>query len=156
MIFTNLAFPREFDDNGAIQRIVIHHAAGTSTVEAIHKYHISKGWNGIAYHYVVDKDGSIYVGRPENAMGAGCTGYNYGAIHICFNGNYNKEQLSKAALKSGLRLLVDLMKKYPNAYPKQPSFLIFTLILMMVITPLYAKSVLLFLDTTAILCMKKN
>ena len=53
--------------------LVLHHEAGSgSTAQQIHNYHrYTNGWAGIAYHYYVRKDGSIYRGRPENMIG-GC------------------------------------------------------------------------------------
>ena len=115
MIQHNLKFPREFSSVGPVERIVLHHVAGTMTVEEIHDYHCRLGWNGIAYHYYIDKDGSVHIGRPSWAQGAGVEGMNYGSIHVVFNGNLDKEQLTSAAYKAGVALVVELMGMYPNA-----------------------------------------
>jgi hypothetical protein len=38
--------------------LILHHAgASGATAQAIHEYHLSKGWAGIAYHYYVRKSG---------------------------------------------------------------------------------------------------
>lgn len=48
----------------ATKYIVLHHRAGSGTVESIHAEHIARGWAGIGYHFYVRRDGSIYRGRP--------------------------------------------------------------------------------------------
>lgn len=112
MIQHNLKFPRAFTSNGQVKRIVLHHVAGNMTVEEIHDYHCRLGWNGIAYHYYVDKDGSVHVGRPVWAQGAGCEGMNAGSVHVVFNGNMDTEPLTSAALKAGLALICELLDMF--------------------------------------------
>lgn len=68
--------------------IVWHHAAGTGSPNAIHATHLRIGDSGIAYHYYVRRDGRIYRGRPEWAMGAHCLGHN-NWLGVCAEGNYD-------------------------------------------------------------------
>lgn len=59
-----------------LKYLVIHHTGGTDadpqadsshhTAEIIEQWHMSKGWEGIGYHYIIQKDGSVLAGRPEN------------------------------------------------------------------------------------------
>lgn len=74
-----------------IQRIVWHHSAtDTGDAATFHQYHLSKGWSGIGYHYVILKDGSVEAGRPLTAVGAHAYGYNKDSIGICLVGNFDE------------------------------------------------------------------
>ena len=50
------------------QRIIIHHSAsrGNEDAATIHRWHLSRGWAGIGYHFVILRNGEIQAGRPEN------------------------------------------------------------------------------------------
>ena len=108
-----------WDWNGTItyrkitNAIVLHHAAGYGTAESIHNYHKSLGWLGIAYHYYVRKDGTIYRGRPEHACGGHCQGQNYCTIGICAEGNYEVDEMPEAQREALKWLVADIKKRYP-------------------------------------------
>lgn len=92
--------------------LILHHAAGNGTAEAIHRYHLGKGWAGIAYHYYVRKDGTIYRGRPEDWKGGHTTGYS-NDIGICFEGDFQKEAFPAVQATAGKRLIEDILSRYP-------------------------------------------
>lgn len=93
--------------------IVLHHAAAANcSVEDIHKWHLNKGWAGIGYHYYVRKDGSIYRGRPENAIGAHCPGVNAKSIGICAEGNFEVEQMPGVQKEAIIALCQDIRSRY--------------------------------------------
>lgn len=71
-----------------MKTVVIHCSdTETGTAEAIHDYHIKhNGWDGIGYHYVIDRDGNIINGRPEYWTGAHVKGHNVGTLGICLIG----------------------------------------------------------------------
>ena len=97
--------------------LVLHHAAiPTATAEQIHAYHQNaNAWNGIAYHYYVRKKrGDIYRGRPEDAIGGHTLNYNETSIGVCFEGDFNNEEMSEAQVASGIALLADIRKRYPD------------------------------------------
>ncbi len=94
--------------------LIIHHCAGDGSPEAIHSYHRSLGWAGIAYHYYVRKDGSVYRGRPENMTGGHTTNWNYCSIGICFEGNFENETMGAAQKKSGTELVADIVSRFPS------------------------------------------
>lgn len=103
------------DIRNTTEQIVCHHSGVTvlQSVDIIHNYHKNtKGWAGIGYHFYVRKDGSIYRGRPENTVGAHAVGANYNSIGICFEGNFSKEKMGQAQLKSGQELIAYLKEKY--------------------------------------------
>lgn len=56
--------------------------------EQINASHIARGWNGIGYHFIVKRDGSIQVGRDINTTGAHVGGFNTRSIGISFVAGY--------------------------------------------------------------------
>ena len=105
--------------NGALSKrvktdkIVLHHAAASScSAEDVHRWHLSKGWCGIGYHYLVRKDGTIYRGRPENTVGAHAYGANSTSIGICFEGNFETEGMTDAQKFAGAELVADILNRY--------------------------------------------
>lgn len=94
--------------------IILHHEAGNGSVEDVHNYHLSKGWKGIAYHYFVRKDGTIYRGRPEDTSGGHTTGYNHNSIGICAEGNFELEAMSNAQRDALHALVLDVRTRYPD------------------------------------------
>jgi N-acetyl-anhydromuramyl-L-alanine amidase AmpD len=108
--------------NGLISRqkteyLILHHSGGTSpcSVEAIHTMHKANGWAGIGYHYYVRKDGEVWRGRAQWAVGSHCPGKNANSIGICFEGNFEVEQMGEAQLAAGLELVHYLRKQvYPG------------------------------------------
>lgn len=96
-------------------KLVLHHAeASKCTVQDIHSWHLSNGWSGIGYHYFIRKDGSVYRGRPDGAIGAHCQGSNTNTLGICFEGNYMKETMPTAQYNAGIDLIKYLRGKYGN------------------------------------------
>ena len=111
IIETNLSFGT-MSKRASTYRIVLHHAAMNGSVEDIHRVHKNKGWAGIGYHFYVRKDGSIYRGRPEWAIGAHASGSNYNSIGICAEGNFENETMSDAQKNSIKELVAYLKNKY--------------------------------------------
>lgn len=94
-------------------RIILHHAAASKcTAQQIHSWHLANGWVGIGYHFFVRKDGTVYRGRPENAVGAHAGNNNYDSIGICFEGNFMTETMSDVQRKAGQELVQYLKDKY--------------------------------------------
>lgn len=88
----------------------------------IDRWHRQKGFFSIGYHYVIRRDGTLELGRDEDAIGAHVQGYNAVSIGICLVGGVNADDISKAennfteAQFIRLRdLLVDLRVRYPDA-----------------------------------------
>lgn len=100
--------------------ITVHASAGSQnqTVEDIRRYHMDvNGWADIGYHYVIDTEGEIHVGRDIKIMGSHVRGHNKNNIGICLIGGIDKK--GKAvdnftdAQKEALRyLIVKLAFKY--------------------------------------------
>lgn len=95
--------------------IILHHS-GTKvdTPQKIHKAHKRRGFSGIGYHYVVDKDGNVFAGRPLDKIGAHCKHNNNYSVGICLIGDFRYEQPTEEQMTS-LRLLVfDVLRRYPS------------------------------------------
>lgn len=98
-----------------IDAIVLHHMAGTGTVENIHIQHRRQGWWGIGYHYYVRKNGEIWRGRPEEFVGSHAgskNGYNTHSIGICFEGNFETDTMLPDQLNAGRELIEDIKSRY--------------------------------------------
>ena len=76
-----------------ITLIVIHCSAvrpdQTSSAKDIDNWHKDRGFNGIGYHYVIRRDGTIELGRPEWQVGAHCIPHNAHSIGVCYEGGYD-------------------------------------------------------------------
>ncbi|MEF9971045.1 MAG: peptidoglycan recognition family protein [Oscillospiraceae bacterium] len=94
--------------------LILHHAAGEGSVDTIHALHLKNGWAGIAYHYYVRRDGTIFRGRPENMRGGHTTNWNYCSIGVCFEGNFENEKMSPPQEKAGAELVADIVSRHPG------------------------------------------
>lgn len=93
--------------------IVYHHTVDKElTPQRINELHQERGWAGIGYHFYIRKDGTIYRGRPENAIGSHSPSVNSKAFGIALEGNFNEEQLTLEQKNSVIELSRYLMKKY--------------------------------------------
>jgi N-acetylmuramoyl-L-alanine amidase len=92
-----------------------------SKVAEIRRWHVrDRGWKDIGYHWIIDRDGSLAPGRPENQVGSHVKGHNTGSIGICLIGghgsnaddpfslNFTPEQ--DAALR---KLIAEIKKRTP-------------------------------------------
>lgn len=96
-----------------ITRIILHHAAAKScTPEQIHSWHLEFGWCGFGYHYLVRKSGDVYKGRPDDCIGAHAGNNNGDSIGICFEGNFESEQMPDEQKNAGKELVAMLKEKY--------------------------------------------
>jgi N-acetylmuramoyl-L-alanine amidase len=99
--------------------LIVHHleAEGPNwTVEAIHEMHRREnGWAGIGYHYYIRLDGSVYKGRPDNAIGAHCQGCNSNTLGVSFEGNYDtRTDMPDAQFNAWCDLYSYLCDRYGN------------------------------------------
>ncbi len=106
-----------------VNKIIVHCSATPEGREHnaadICQWHRERGWRKIGYHFVVKIDGTIEVGR-ENEAGAHTIGQNRNSIGICYIGGCDKNMKPKDTRtdkqkNSLLVLLYDLLKKYPDA-----------------------------------------
>lgn len=112
-----LARKGSYVDHGVRSKtdIAIHHSlTKTGSAEAYARYHVSQGWPGIGYHFVIEQDGTI-----KQCHNLGVKSYHVGnsnkfAVGICLTGDFRYSQPTEAQ-KESLRLLVaELKKELPN------------------------------------------
>ncbi len=98
----------------AVTRIFVHHTAIFPTyrpqdaddiVRAICVQHVAeRGFDDIAYHFLIDQYGVIYQGRDGGilrpVMGAHAQGFNEGSIGIALIGNFDENEVPQAAVDS--------------------------------------------------------
>ena len=115
IINTNLPTNGSFTPRSKTDMIVLHHSESTGTsVEEINRWPLEHGWTGIGYHFYIRKDGRIYRGRPEWAVGAHAKGHNDKSIGICCEGAYMTETMPAAQLAALKALIRDIMSRYGN------------------------------------------
>lgn len=56
--------------------------AGIARAKSFHSFHLSKGWAGIGYHYVIPDDGAIVCCRSTSHVGAHVLNKNSGRIGV--------------------------------------------------------------------------
>jgi N-acetylmuramoyl-L-alanine amidase len=100
-------------DITSITHLVIHCSDTGDNVnigaEEIHKMHLNFGWDGIGYHKVICRDGSVQNGRPEYWKGAHVKGLNNHSLGVCLIGSKNFTVMQFNSLE---KTLLDWKKKY--------------------------------------------
>lgn len=112
----NLKHNGNWSYRNSTSEIILHHAeASHASVEDINRWHLERGWTSIGYHFYIRKDGRIYRGRPEWAVGAHAQGHNSRAVGICCEGSYMTETMPQAQFDALVGLVREEMAKYPGA-----------------------------------------
>jgi hypothetical protein len=113
-------------DKEDVRFLIVHHSAshnGHASAEApailrsFYDFHTSaRGWDDIAYNFLIDADGGIWEGREgslEFPVAGDATGGNQGFSQlVCVIGDYNTAQPSPASLKALVSLLAWLAERY--------------------------------------------
>ena len=92
-----------------INKIFVHHSASSqksTTRDMIHQWHLDRGWTGVGYHYVIEADGSMMMGRPLAKIGAHVKSHNRNSIGICVVGNYETDLAMTSAQEQSLVLIL--------------------------------------------------
>ena len=93
--------------------LIVHHSAGNNqsdnfatVVEYIWDLHVNtNGWDDIGYNWLIDPNGILYEGRPDNFQGAHFSCINENTVGICVIGDYSLVQPSEAALSTLVEVL---------------------------------------------------
>lgn len=100
-------------------RITIHHTvqskrlAGAAAARDVQNTHMNgNGWADMGYHFLVDRDGTIYQGNPENLVGAHVARQNTGNLGIAMIGSFHQETLGEVQKQAVARLVRHLARKY--------------------------------------------
>jgi len=81
-------------------------------MNVIDRYHRSKGWKGVGYHFVIMPNGLIFVGRGLNEVGAHTVGQNERMIGVCLFGNFDDEVIEEPQWVSMKYLLSFLLYRF--------------------------------------------
>ena len=104
-----------------IRRFIVHWLGGgcsqnyvsKDAVERIRYTHVHvNGWNDIGYHDLIDRNGKVYPGRPEDIPGAHAQGANFDSIGINVMFGLDDKALTPEALTALVNLLKDRCQKY--------------------------------------------
>lgn len=81
-----------------------------SRLESIRRFHRdNRGWGDIGYHYIIDRAGRTWEGRPITYQGAHVSNHNEGNIGVMLLGNFDQQSPSPRqleALNANLSLLM--------------------------------------------------
>ena len=117
-------------------KLTLHHAAccsaddleeGKAQVYWIQDFHQNgRGWNDIGYHFLVDRAGNIYQGRPETVIGAHVGGANTGNIGVCLLGCYHPPEAScfQTITPESRQSIVELFSWVSDTYGQSPAVLL--------------------------------
>ncbi len=113
-------------------RVTLHHTDGRRTTaladslaEAgfIQNFHQNgRGWNDIAYHFLVDASGNVIEGRPLGALGAHTLNNNEGNVGIVLLGTYHAPR-NDAASRAQLDAVASIGKYLVARYGIDPASL---------------------------------
>ena len=103
-----------------IERITYHHSAvefldnraGPARFRSHQAFHQSLGWPDVAYHFLIDRDGNVFEGRPFDAKGDTGTDYDPTGhfLPLC-EGNFDVHDPSPAQLE-GLAAVVGWARSF--------------------------------------------
>jgi len=93
--------------------LVVHHSAGNNqsnnfktVVESIWDLHVNtNGWDDIGYNWLIDPNGILYEGRPDDFQGAHFSCLNENTVGICVIGDYSLVQPAEPALNTLVNVL---------------------------------------------------
>jgi len=92
-----------------IKSIAVHCLYTTPDMDVgakdVHSWHISRGWSGVGYHYIIRRDGTIEIGRDQDLVGAHVKGNNKNTIGVAYAGG---------AKRIGRELVSDYDKETPE------------------------------------------
>jgi hypothetical protein len=88
-----------------IDEIIIHCSAtrpdwwksksAKQKLNEVRKWHLNRGWSDVGYHYMIDRDGTVVVGRDVERAGAHVLGHNKNSIGICLFGGHGSSASDK-------------------------------------------------------------
>jgi len=110
----------------AIKKIIVHCSATREGqdigIDTIREWHVNdRGWSDIGYHYVIELDGAVKIGRQVERTGAHTVGHNADSIGICYIGGVESDGITPKDTRteiqkiSLLNLITVLKSMYPDA-----------------------------------------
>lgn len=117
-----LSFKRPLSRRPRTTTVVLHHSG---TPMALHELHLANGWEGVGYHYLIQRTGRVWALRPVGMIGRHAalphakpedppTWMEQQSIALCFEGNFEEGQPSSAQCDAGIDLIGQLAQRYPE------------------------------------------
>lgn len=98
-----------------VTKVFIHCSASDNlkhdNVATIERWHKERGFDGIGYHFYIDKLGQRFKGRDIEKTPSAQKGHNTGSIAICLGGLDNFTELQKGSFKD---FCLQIKKALPN------------------------------------------
>lgn len=108
-----------------ITEIIVHCTATPQgrdvNVSDVDRWHKSRGFRCIGYHYLVGIDGRVECGRPITETGAHCLGHNANSIGVCYVGGLATDGKTPLDTRTDpqrgalVTLIAMLKRKHPGA-----------------------------------------
>lgn len=126
----------QYSNHPYYDKLTLHHAAccsaenieeGIEQVKWIQYFHQNgRGWMDIGYHFLVDRAGNIYQGRPETVIGAHVGGANTGNIGVCLLGCYHppENNCEQTMTEESREALIQLYGWISDTYGQDPGVLL--------------------------------
>jgi len=106
-----------------VRYVTIHHdgmtpfhdateSAAAARIELIRSAHRGKGWGDIGYHFIVDRSGRVWEGRPLGYQGAHVKDHNEGNIGVMALGNFDQQTPTPAQVEAVRKHVVAVMERY--------------------------------------------
>ena len=64
-------------------------------VAEVRRWHMDRGWKDIGYHFLIDRNGALALGRPIDQVGAHTQGHNTGTIGVSLFGGFDSAATDK-------------------------------------------------------------
>ena len=104
----------------ATQQNWMHGKSLDQKIEEIRRWHRSRGWSDIGYHFVIDRNGDAGLGRPIGRTGAHVKGHNTGTIGVCLLGGHGSAATDRFSDNFTIKqdvALRDLIAKLRRDFP---------------------------------------
>ena len=112
--------PTRMDKMAPVKYLTVHHEgmdafrysdmrSTASRIEGIRKAHRGRGWGDIGYHFIVDRAGRVWEGRPMRFQGAHVKDKNFANIGVLALGNFDLQRPTQKQLAAVSRYCQQLM-----------------------------------------------
>lgn len=104
----------------SITIIVVHHTDGNAddTADDVDRVHAARGFARLGgvhtgYHYVIETDGTLRLGRPDVYMGAHARGHNADSVGVALIGAYHLgDPVPELQRRQAVALVADLCRRH--------------------------------------------
>ncbi|MFG0251720.1 MAG: peptidoglycan recognition family protein, partial [Phycisphaerales bacterium JB038] len=99
-----------------IEHITVHHEGSSAVyfdgmsqvqrrLDSVRRGHLSRAWGDIGYHFIIDRAGRVWEGRPLQYQGAHVKNHNYHNLGVMALGNFDEQSPTQAQLDRLVRVI---------------------------------------------------